>query len=47
MDKRLWKFPGGFADHGEALEDAVVREVMEETGVAASFIGLLNLRELL
>lgn len=35
MDKHLWKFPGGFADHREALEDAVVREVMEETGVAA------------
>jgi ADP-ribose pyrophosphatase YjhB (NUDIX family) len=35
MDKHLWKFPGGFADHREALEDAVVREVMEETGVSA------------
>ena len=30
-DKRKWKFPGGFADPGEALSDAVVREVMEES----------------
>ena len=28
-----WSFPSGYVDRGEALEDAAVREVQEETGV--------------
>ena len=31
-----WEFPGGKVDPGERFDDAVVREVREETGMSSS-----------
>ena len=35
-----WSIPGGLVDLGERLEDAVVREVHEECGIAIKPLGL-------
>ena len=33
-----WEFPGGKPEQGESLEDAIVREIQEELGVAITVL---------
>jgi ADP-ribose pyrophosphatase YjhB (NUDIX family) len=39
-----WKLPGGLSDVGESLGEAAEREVLEETGVRASFESVVAFR---
>lgn len=41
---RPWKIPGGLADLGEGLDEAVIREVSEETGIDCRFSSVLSVR---
>jgi 8-oxo-dGTP diphosphatase len=41
----LYSLPGGGVELGETLEQAVIREVREETGLAIAPIGLVGFRE--
>jgi ADP-ribose pyrophosphatase YjhB (NUDIX family) len=38
----LWSFPAGYVNRGEVLEEAAVREVREEVGVAVKLTGIVG-----
>jgi len=40
----FYLFPGGLVEPGETLDQAVVREVAEETGIQASVRGIVGVR---
>lgn len=42
-----WSLPGGRVEWGETLEQAVTREVAEETGIAITILQLAATREVL
>lgn len=39
-----WKIPGGLSDLGEDVDQAAVREVLEETGIPCRFLSIVSLR---
>lgn len=45
--KGWWQIPGGYAEYDEEIEQAVVREVCEESGISADPVGVLGVRNLL
>ncbi|MBI5567445.1 MAG: NUDIX domain-containing protein [Chloroflexi bacterium] len=43
-NKGTWTLPGGYAEHTETLDEAVIRELREETGIEARVLGVVGVR---
>lgn len=39
----LWSLPGGYVDRGEVVEEAAMREMLEETGLIVDVDGLVGI----
>jgi ADP-ribose pyrophosphatase YjhB (NUDIX family) len=44
--KGMWLIPGGLVDCGETLQEAVKREIFEETGVQVQPAGIIGVRDM-
>ena len=42
--KGIWSMPAGFVEVGETADEAVVREIKEETGIDCEVTGLIGFR---
>jgi 8-oxo-dGTP diphosphatase len=42
--KGKWSFPAGFVDPGETIDQAIIREVTEETGISCQVKDILAIR---
>lgn len=43
-NKNLWMLPGGYVEPGESIENAVIREIEEESGIKATITELIGIR---
>jgi len=44
--QKRWLIPGGFIEPGETLQEGVVREILEETGLKVQPAGVLGVRSM-
>ncbi|MCA1061628.1 NUDIX hydrolase [Rossellomorea aquimaris] len=42
--KGMWSLPAGFVNAGETVDEAVIREVKEETGIHTTIKGIIGVR---
>jgi len=43
--KGMWTIPGGYVDQEETIEEAIRREIKEETGIIAKPLSIIGLRD--
>lgn len=40
--RRGWEFPGGMVEPGESLQEALIREIFEESGIRVTITGFIG-----